>query len=99
MGVALFAARPRRSAPPRANTATDSSAAPTPTPRRRSRLPKWPRTRMPAPTSTPATPTATPTSATTRRPRAVAYLPAASALGIAAAGFLMTYQAMQQFGA
>lgn len=31
--------------------------------------------------------------------RALAYLPAISALGIAVAGFLMTYQAMQQFGA
>ena len=31
--------------------------------------------------------------------RAVAYLPAASALGIAVAGFLMTFQAVNQFGA
>lgn len=42
-----------------------------------------------------------PTATLARDPsltRALAYLPAASALGIAAAGFLMTYQAMQQFG-
>lgn len=42
-----------------------------------------------------------PTAALARHPsltRALVYLPAASALGITAAGFLMTYQAMQQFG-
>jgi ABC-type nickel/cobalt efflux system permease component RcnA len=42
-----------------------------------------------------------PTAALARHPsmtRAVAYLPAVSALGVALAGFLMTYQAMQQFG-